>query len=237
MNRLDRDSLIKRALNILDNPALDAKNRPTGSVVSTAPMIEWLQDGLDHVLHLWPWGATVTKTTFTLAVDANTATQPSDFILDYKNGIRFVTTGSDKFRVHRRGLDRVLSLDPSRKGRPRYYVVRKTDILFWPKSDVSRDGELYYYALPATLGATDKPIFPSDWVLTEYLRLRGLEWVKAVPATTAMIYLNQYVADLQKSGLGTEQEAEDIELDPDYAPGMSRDEDPLAWLGEWPTSS
>lgn len=207
MNRLTRDEILIRGLDLLDNPTLDQHDRPSATIVSTAFTIRWLQDGLDYIHHLYPFAGTVKTTTLSLVKDTESYALPSDYILDYKNGI---TIASEKIRLGRRGLDYIVKRDAATRGLPRVYAIHTPNLIVYPIPDKAYTAKLWYYSLPVVLGAATVPNFPSDYCLVEYVHLRGQEWVNAVPKGTAMSYLKQVVSELQRAGIGSELESDDL---------------------------
>ena len=46
INRLTRDQILIRALDLADSAVLDTKDRPAGTIVAAALSIGWLQEAL-----------------------------------------------------------------------------------------------------------------------------------------------------------------------------------------------
>jgi hypothetical protein len=212
-NRLNRDQILIRALDLLDSSALDAKDRPSGTIVSTALSIGWLQEALDYFCKKFPFSATLTTAPVSVAQNGTTFAQPADFILDYRNGILL---DNDKGRMLRTSLGKLLNRVQSTVGPPSLYTIRGNVIEFRPKADASYSGTLYYYALPAVLTAGVIPTFPDDSVLTDYVWIKGQEWHKSVPPGSARSYAEGIVKTLQAAGLGVEAEEDEIGLDPSF---------------------
>ena len=106
INRLDRDTILNRALDRADSPTLDQKDRPSNPTIAAGALsLQWLQEGIDLFHKLWPFSANITSVTVTIAVNDTTITVPSDFILDYKNGI---VLDDDKGRLWRKSLSKIL---------------------------------------------------------------------------------------------------------------------------------
>lgn len=230
MNRLTRDSILNRALDMVDSPSLDEKDRPAGTIVSTALSIGWLQDALDLWHNRFPWAGIVTSTPVTFAVGNDTVALPPTFIMDVREGVLITTAGKLR-RLGRWPLQRFVTynLHRSTPGQPERYVILPPNLRVWPTPDVAYSGTLWYYSLPAVLAAGTVPNFPSDWVLVEYVRLRGQEWIDKVPPGTALKYAEDRIRGLLASGLGHEPEDDAIPLDRDRygAQGGTRWE----WMG------
>lgn len=130
-------------------------------------------------------------------------------------------------------------------GTPRRYMVMPgavvdintglpmTGIALWPTPNQDYSASLWYYSLPQTLNPTDVPNFPSDEVLVDTVRVRGLEWSRAVPLGTYRKYVNEMIAELRKSGLGQEPESYEIPFDPiQFRRGQ---DSAFAWMGDFST--
>lgn len=222
-NRLTRDEILLEALDLVDSPRLDEKDRPAGTIQATALSIKWLQKGLDLAHNTYPWQGELKTATFTLVAGTPTysiATIASDFVLDFKNG---VVLPDDKGRLRRAPLNLILEFKTSSSSQsaPERYCIHNNLLVVRPIPRESyASTTLYYYSLPAALGANDVPHFPSDMLLVEYVHLRGREWLREIEAGTAEKYLLDACARLQKSGLGPEAEIDDtITLDRDVFPG------------------
>ena len=224
-NRLDRDTILNRALNMADSPALDAKDRPVGTIVSTALSIAWLQECLDYFIKKFPFSSDLKTSPVSLATGATSFPIPSDFLLDYNNGI---VLDDNLGRLTRHGLGTILNRSTSSTGKPTIYAVRGTTILIWPKIDKAYTGTLYYYYLPIALDATTVPLFPDDMILTDYVWLKAQEWHRAVSVGSARKYADDAIAELQRSGIGPESEEDALGLDPGFARVTA---DPTSWMG------
>lgn len=225
MNRLTRDQIIQHALDLIDSGQLDQHDRPAGIVHEKAYCLRWLQNGLDYFSHAFPWQYDVTETNVTL--NTGTLSLPTDFILDVKDGLWIP---GDR-RLLRRSIQELLDLAiQGRTQKPVIYAVMGNTLRVEPKPDKAYAAKLWYYALPARLQSCDIPRFPSDWVLVEYLRLRGLEWLRAVPVGSAMTYAKELCAQLKRDGLGGEPEYTSIPLDPYHFSSRSHAND-NAWMG------
>ena len=223
-NRLTRDAILLRSLALIDSPRLDEKDQPTsGTITSTALSIGWLQDALDLAHNMFPWSGELKSATFNIVAGTasyTATTIASDFILDFKDGILLP---DDKGRLRRKALNKVLDFQTSTasQSKPANYALHNGLIILRPvPREAYASTTLYYYSLPAVLSAGTVPRFPSDHLLVEYVHLRGREWLREIPAGTAEKYLIDACARLQKSGLGSESEVDDvIGVDRDIFPG------------------
>jgi hypothetical protein len=224
VNRLNRDQILIRALDLLDSSALDAKDRPNGTIVSTALTIGWLQEGLDYFHKKFPFASTVATAPLSIGEGVVTLAQPADLILDYRNGILLA---NDEGRLQRKSLSYVLNRPIGTVGAPTVYALRGSVIHLWPKPNKPYNATLYYYQLPTVLAAGVVPSFPDDSVLTDYVWLKGREWHKDAAPGSARAYAEQVVRSLQASGLGSEAEEDEIPFDSSF---MSKG-GPADWMG------
>lgn len=173
----------------------------------------WLQRGLDLFYAKYPFGATITSSALSFTTGTVAYALPATFILDYQDGI---ILADDKGRLVRRGFGYLLQQNAALRQVPRVYAIVGGQCRIWPAPDKAYSATLWYYPMPAELDPNDVPTFPADWVLVEYVRLRGREWLGSIPPGQALTYVNQIIADLQRSGLGNEAESDQIPLDPLY---------------------
>lgn len=223
MNRLTRDQILVRGLGLIDSPRLDEKDRPAGTIVATALSLGWLQDALDLAHNMFPMSGLLKSATFNIVAGTGTyaiSAFAADFVLDFKNG---VVLPDDKGRLTRKAFNSLLSVptSASSQGKPLMYGIQQGSLVLRP---VPRDSYtaavLWYYSLPSVMSAGTIPSFPSDLILVEYVHLRGKEWIRELPSGTAEKYLIDAVARLQKAGLGSEAEADDvIDFDRTVFPG------------------
>lgn len=212
-NRLTRDAILLRGLNLVDSPRLDEKDQPTaGTISSSALSIGWLQDALDLAQNLYPMSGTLKSATFNITAGTATytiSTIASDFILDFKDGILLP---DDKGRLRRSAFNVLLDIPTgtSSRDKPTRYGIQNGLLVLRPVPSVAyNSATLYYYSLSSVLASGTVPSFPSDLILVEYVHLRGREWIREIPAGTAEKYLIDAVARLQKAGLGSEAEMDD----------------------------
>ena len=234
-NRLSRDSILLRALSLIDSPRLDEKDQPTlGTITAAALSIGWLQDALDLAHNLYPFQGLLKSTTFNITAGTSAytiSTIASDFVLDFKDGI---ILPDDKGRLRRSAFNKLLDYPTSTSSRekPQRYGIQNGTLLLRPvPREAYTAATLYYYSLPAVLVAGTVPSFPSDLLLVEYVHLRGREWLRELPAGTAEKYLIDATARLQKAGLGSEAEADDvIGIDRDVFPGGGGNYEDSGWF-------
>lgn len=225
-NRLDRDTILKRALDLTDSPALDAKDRPIGTILSTALSISWLQEALDFIIKKFPFSSDIKTSVVSLAKGDTSFALPDDFVLDYVNGI---VLDDNKGRLTRRGFGTILNRSTTATGTPTIYSIKGSTCHIWKKTDKAYTGTLYYYYLPNVLAATTVPTFPDDWILVQYVWIKAQEWHKSLLPGSAMEFANKYIADLQKSGIGPESEEDQLGIDAEFAKQPSND--PNSWMG------
>lgn len=221
------------ALDAVDSPSLDQKERPGGTLTGTLG-VGWLQRALDFMYKMFPIKGTLVEATITLTSGVSTFTLPSDFLTDYKDGIRLRTRNGEiiQSRMTRRGFSTLLSMDILNLGYPRFYsIANDTQGVVRNVPDATYMGDLIYYKLPVALGVTDIPPFPDDQVLVDFLEVRYKEWLQMVPKGSAIRYMKELIAQLQKAGIGPEPEPDQIELDRNYfgdIPGSGNRDD---WMG------
>jgi len=213
-NRLNRDEILNRALDLADSAVLDSKDRPEGIIVTTALSITWLQEALDYFHKKFPFQAALVTTPVTISENDITITLPADFIQDYKDGILLDDDGG---RLIRRGLSELLNRSRGTtaspvRGTPDIYAIRGGLIEFAPKAQKAFTGTLYYYKLPAVITESQIPNFPDDFILVQYVWIKAQEWHRVVGTGSALQFANDRIADLQKSGIGNEAEEDVIPL-------------------------
>lgn len=213
-NRLNRDQILARALDEVDSVALDAHDRPGGSILSrTAFSLVWLQDGLDNFHRVFPMAGRLTPLAVSLD-GTGILTLPDDFIIDVRDGL---VIPEKKIRVLRRGFQDWLNYQLRGLvgvNEPSYYTRQGHRLLYCPAPRTAVSATLWYYAMPQVLDENDKPDFPDDWTLIEYVRLRGMEYIKALPPGSAQKYVQESIATLRGSMLFGEPENDTLPLDP-----------------------
>lgn len=230
-NRLNRNQIVIAALDAVDSPSLDAKERPSGSLTGSLG-IDFLQRALDFFYKQFPIKGVLTSTAATFTGGSEFVTLPADFLHDYLNGFIYTTPESQEVRVTRRALSYLLSQSTTHRGRPSHYaIVSDTQAMLRPVPDQNYSPTLWYYKLPTALGATDIPPFPDDQVLVDFLEIRYKEWLGAVPKGSALRYAREQVSELQKAGIGPEPEPDQIELDRNYYGEKGIDPWNSGWMG------
>lgn len=224
MNRLSRDQIIIRALDMSDSPSLNSKCRPNGTIVDDCMAVGWLQDALDLFHNTFPWAGILTDTPISINTDG-VATLPANFILDVRDGVII-----NKARLGRRSFQRTLDFRVTGQvGDPVIYTVTPPGLRVHPRPRTSTSATLVYYALPNVMEAGSIPSFPSDWVLVEFVRLRAREWLQALAPGSAMEYARKEISALRQTGLANEPEDDRIPLDREsfVRSGGGRD----SWMG------
>lgn len=230
MNRLTRDAILQRALNFADSPSLDAKDRPEGTILSGALSVSFLQEALDAFHAEFPWQGVIASASVTIP-PSGTIELPADFILDVRDGL--VMPGH---RLARISLQRLITAQARQTHTthsnplPAVYCWVASSIKVHPKPVVTQSAILWYYALPAELGANDKPVFPTDHILVEYVHLRCKEWTRVLPPGTARQYADREIARLRAAGLAGEPESDRIAFDPLTFRGAAGPSD-TDWMG------
>ncbi len=225
INRLNRDEILNRALDLADSSVLNKKDRPNGEIITNAFSISWLQEALDRFHKKFPFRADITSTTISMAALDQTFTLPADYILDYKDGLLLA---DDEGRLRRRTLSKILNLTQGTtasplKSVPKIYAILGTTARFYPRTDKARTATFYYYSLPPVISATTIPIFPDDAILVEYIWIKAQEWHRAKEPGSALTFANQQIADLQKSGIWLEAEEDEIPLGEMFGQGFRED--------------
>ena len=219
------------SLNVVD---VSNGNPLTGTINAINMSGSWLQDMVWWFQAEFPWAQLATTATGAMVAGTATITPPSDFILDLKDGL-LVTVNSVQRRMQRVGLQNLISysLSHTTSAAPMVYAVQGATIRMSPTPDQAYTYTLWYYQRQAALTGAAVPTFPSDLVLVEYIRIKALEWIRAVPPGAALGYANSRVTEMRKSGLGYEAESDTIPLDTrSFIPGAgSRGENSTGWMG------
>lgn len=233
MATLTRDQILNRALDMVAAPSLNNNDRPAGTILSTALSVQWLADAINIFAEEFPWAQALASASISIPPSAS-VTLPADFILDVRDGITIAQNQpGGPLRLRRlsfqKYLDRQVMVPGT--GVPTRYVVVPPVVRFWRTPDATYSATLNYYQRPTTLSAGSVPVFPTDLPLIEYVRLRGLEWVRAVDAGSALKYAQQQIADIRKSGLAHEPEDDTIPFDRDQFIPAGDPNYTTAWLG------
>lgn len=249
MATLQRDQILNTALDLVGAPSLNTNDRPSSTILNTsqadgrptALTVGWLRDILNVFAERYPWAQYIKTATITIAGGTATFTAlPSDFILDVRDGIYLPAQGATAaIRLMRTSWQKMIDrqvyiVGP---GAPKRYTILNPgstgitpNVQIWPTPDVNYTATLAYYSRPSVLNPTDVPAFPSDEVLIEYIRIKGLEWVRAVELGSAQKYAEARLADVRKAGLGFEPEDDTIPFDRNQFL-LAGDPNSWSWLG------
>jgi hypothetical protein len=217
-------------------PALNANDRPSGTIVGSALSVAWLADFVNLLAEQFPWAQAI-KTAAVTIPTTGLITLPADFILDVRNGLYLQNSANPTTQNQRltrtsyqKMLDRLVSIPTV--GAPSRYTVVGAIMQVWKTPDITYNGQLAYYSRPAVASGSTVFTFPDDITLIEYVRIRGLEWVrdpKADPGQ-ALKYAASRIAAFRKAGLGHEPEDDTIPFDRDQFIAMG-DQSSAQWLG------
>ncbi len=237
MATLTRDVILGRALDMIGAPALNANDRPAGTILSTALTVGWLADFANLLAEQFPWAQAIKTAAVVIPTTGIINTVPADFILDVRNGLYLLnsqnpTTQNQRLTrtSYQKMLDRLVSIPTV--GAPSRYTVLPPNIQVWKQPDITYNAVLAYYSRPAVASGSTIFTFPDDITLIEYVRIRGLEWVrdpKADPGE-ALKYAASRIAAFRKAGLGHEPEDDTIPFDRDQFIAMV-DQSSAQWLG------
>lgn len=202
MGRLTRDNILISALDMLDSAVLDAKDRPSASIVAGAFSIQWLQEGLDLLFAYVPIGGTLVSPAGTLSFSAGVPSYllPTDFAAVEKDGVVLTDTGEHLILRNQNELDSQPTVRTN-WGRPTMFSITYPFLSVRPVPNTTIAATLNYYALPTALAAGATPAFSLDTILVQYVWLRGQEWHKTVLAGTAQEYLISVATRLKHYGL------------------------------------
>jgi hypothetical protein len=215
-------------LDLADLAQLDQHDRPNGVIVRGAHSVGFLQRGLDYFYNQWPWSALIKQLTFTLTVgvdnynvNAAPINPSADFILMVKEAmvVRAPTPVGNVRPIAKGMVDRSQWLSEQVPGAqtdaiPSRYTFTGSTLWLWPIPDKAYTVLMPYRSMPSVLaGGTVTPTFPDDDVLVDYLALRCQEWGRVIPMGSARKFAQQYIGELQSSGLGREAETNNIPLD------------------------
>jgi hypothetical protein len=245
-NRDCRDKLILTALDMALTPNLEIHDAPDGVVQPDAFSIAWLENIIDYWYHIVPFSTTITKVSLNATANGSTIILPADFIVDVRNGYLVQTVPNDALSYDRtrrvplqKFITRQISFQRSINAVlfPYFYTVAQIDpttkrqlLSITPTPTIATQGQLWYYALPARLGADDIPPFPAARIMVEYLFIRAREWSGIMPPGSAQGYCDKLLASCKAAGLLNEPEDDEIPMDGDvYRHG--RDMTTYSWMG------
>ena len=89
----------------------------------------------------------------------------------------------------------------------------------WPIPDKAYTGKVYYYKIPDALTGAVVPTFPNDYILVEYVHLKGKEWLQALQRGSAEVFAKLQIAGLIKAGVLATMEEDQIDFDRPAYPG------------------
>ena len=221
--RYSRDELISIALELLDASTLTQHDMKGGIVSSNAYSIKWLNEALDSYHLRYPFSGDITAVDMvidgtlsymTLATSPQ-AFLPDDFMLDCRDGV--ILQQSSGFTRLFRGnfqtwLDTYNATFNMPQNTPRSYAIWQGKIQLAPVPSVGYTAILWYYARPALLTATDRPDFPDEYVLIDFIRIKGLERLNQAAPGTARQYMQKEMARLRSIGLLHDAEEERMHI-------------------------
>ena len=245
-NRHSRDKLINIALNIAQLDNLVVHDCPHGVVQSDAFSLQWLQDILDFWYHMVPFSSTVVQAQLNATANQDYIILPEDFIVDVRHGYLVETIPGDPLTMQRRlrlpfqrFLSRSIGNQRSSNGNfPTHYCVNGRNaedrqlLRITPTPTIATVGAIWYYQMPPLLSAGDKPAFPSDYVIVEYIRIRALEWARILEPGTAVTFCDKIIKAMKANGLMNEPEDDEISNDETRYPVTSSDGlEAYRWMG------
>jgi hypothetical protein len=229
-NRLVRDQIILEVVEMVNLGNFRTATAPHGVVLQHAPAIGWLQYIVDFYHHTVPFSSTVKLLTpLPCIARQDYLTLPDDFIVDMRNGYVVQTIPSDTNslqRTHRVSSQKFLTRKlwgqrATNITYPIFYnIVGKEPtsdaqrMVITPTPTINTVGYLCYYALPPVMAAGDKPGIPNaDYICTEYVRIRAMEWANLYEPGTAQKFTDKLVVVLKAGGLLNEPEDDDVPFD------------------------
>ena len=202
MGRLTRDNILISALDMLDSAVLDAKDRPSATIVSAAFSIQWLQEGVDLLFAYVPIGGTLVSPAGAISFLAGVPSYllPSTFAAVEKDGVVLTDTAEHLILRNQNELDS----QPANRtnwGRPVMFSITYPFLSVRPVPNTTIAATLNYYALPTALTSSAVPAFSLDTILVQYVYLRGQEWHRSIQPGTAQAYLISVATRLKHYGL------------------------------------
>ena len=222
--RYTRDEIIVQGIELAIVPQLVTHDIPGGLVDPNAFAIKWLQNALDTFHRKFPFSSDVFPVDMTIRANNTdlvltsdiTKYLPTDFMLDVRNGV-LASLGTRQYRLKRESFQYWLSYQLATQGspvtQPTCYTIIQNRIKVLPLVTANMPATLWYYAVPAPLQALDKPNFPDEWSLIEFIRLKCLEFVRFIDLGTAHTYLHSEIARLKANGLINDTEYDTIPLE------------------------
>jgi hypothetical protein len=223
-SRYTRDEIIDRGLNLAHSSTLDAHDKNGGVISPNAYSVQWLQQALDMYHIRYPFSGDVTNVAMTIPIGSDvtyvtgtpTVFLPTNFMLDCIHGL-IVNYGEGLRRLRRVSFQRWLDVyNPSvinPQQRAVIYAIFGEKIHIAPLTVQAANATLWYFAQPAALDANDKPKFPDENTLIEYVRIKALEWTKQYAPGTAIGFLQKEIGRLKVAGLLNEPEFTEFQID------------------------
>lgn len=244
MARYTRDEIILQGLELAASPTVMQHDMPGGILQGNAYSIYWLQNALDTFHSKFPFSGDVQSTSITLPANADdlyigassTAYLPTDYILDVRNGIT-VTVNNQNYRLKRLAFQSFLNAQLANQNTsvvanyPTNYCKINGRFKFSPRIRTSLTGTLYYFAMPAKIDHNDVVPFPDEHSLIEFIRLKALEFSRALEPGTAVAYLNKELARFRADGLLDEAEYEAPPLENNMVIGDPVTVNINSWMG------
>lgn len=239
LNRLSRNEILNKALDMASVGALDQHDRPNAPLLTNdAFAIDWLQEGIDWFHQQVPMAGILTSSSITIPASTGLVSLPTRFIVDMRDGV-VITSPAPGYRVIRISAQEyvsrtALAAQSTQASSPSFYVVLPPSLYFVNRNGVGPEqaytATLWFYQMPAVLAATTVPNFPSDLTLVEYVHLKALEWVRSAPIGSALEYAKARVAEIKKNGLFNEPEDYTIPFDTRTMLPMGGSA-PWSWMG------
>jgi hypothetical protein len=227
-SRYTRDELIISALDLAVAPQLMVHDVRDGVVLPDAHSLKWLQYIIDYCYHMSPFSATITKTACNATANSDEILLPTDFILDVRNGYVTQCVPGDDNSYRRRlrvSLQSFIDYQITYQGRnpveyPILYNILGPSVgttqyrlKITPTPTINTLGHLWYYQLPPPLEASDVPVFPNDYIIVEYIKLRAEEWIHRITDVgIAQAFCDKMVAGMKAAGLLNEPESTELPL-------------------------
>lgn len=241
MGTYTRDEILDKALSLIDAATLNHHDRRGGIIDPNAFCISWLQQSLDMYHSRYPFSADVTSAAMTISINQShltvTATPtlyvPANFMLDVKHGL-VLTINSQTRRLPRKAFPQWLDVYNASLTQPQIapllYTIHGGRMHIAPLTTTAYAATLWYFAKPAPLVADSVPNFPDDWVLVEYVRIKGLEWLKQHPPGTASAYMRKELGAMKQAGLLNETEFDAFPIEQTVIAGRDGTDRNL-WMG------
>ena len=264
MNRYTRDEDLQIALDMADIATLNARDRPNGVILPNALCVKWLQNLLDMFHQRYPFASDVVPIAMrinsnqedlvllqdpnidpTTGLPVNLPPQsiylPADFSIEVTNGIVAQYRQGQFYRVRKRSFQEWLEIhtwyrsQPASQPRILAYTVLEDRVKITPMQEEPQPVQMWYYRVPPLLHAAEKPAYPGDWTLIEYVRLRALEWARhptVIPGAAQAYAEDQLSADRQ-AGLLQKAEFDQLKLGGFNELYQHEAQNVWGWMGPW----